>query len=73
MLRAWGTALFVDVGAVDEALGAFNPESLKFAAGVGLRYLSPIGPVRFDVGYRLSEDGTVKKRMQYHISLGQAF
>ena len=73
VLRAWGTALFLDVGAVDEALGAFNPESLKFAAGVGLRYLSPIGPVRFDVGYRLSEDGTVKTRMQYHISLGQAF
>ena len=73
VFHAWGSAIFLDVGAVDEGLGAFNPESLKFAVGAGLRYLSPIGPVRFDVGYRLSDDGTVKKRIQYHMSLGQAF
>ena len=68
-----GTAIFIDVGNVDATLGAFNPESLKYAVGAGLRYLSPVGPVRFDVGYRLSDDSTVKKRIQYHISLGQAF
>lgn len=68
-----GTAIFVDVGNVDAKLGAFNPESLKYAVGAGLRYLSPVGPVRFDVGYRLSDDSTVEKRIQYHISLGQAF
>ena len=68
-----GTAIFVDVGNVDATLGAFNPGSLKYAVGAGLRYLSPVGPVRFDVGYRLSDDSTVKKRIQYHISLGQAF
>ena len=73
VFHAWGSAIFLDVGAVDEGVGAFNPESLKFAVGAGLRYLSPIGPVRFDVGYRLSDDGTVKKRIQYHMSLGQAF
>ena len=68
-----GTAIFVDVGNVDAKLGAFNPGSLKYAVGAGLRYLSPVGPVRFDAGYRLSDDSTVEKRIQYHISLGQAF
>ena len=68
-----GTAIFVDVGNVDAKLRAFNPGSLKYAVGAGLRYLSPVGPVRFDVGYRLSDDSTVEKRIQYHISLGQAF
>ena len=68
-----GTAIFVDVGNVDAKSGAFNPGSLKYAVGAGLRYLSPVGPVRFDVGYRLSDDSTVQKRIQYHISLGQAF
>ncbi len=68
-----GTAIFVDVGNVDAKSGAFNPGSLKYAVGAGLRYLSPVGPVRFDVGYRLSDDSTVTKRIQYHISLGQAF
>ena len=68
-----GTAIFVDVGNVDAKSGAFNPGSLKYAVGAGLRYLSPVGPVRFDVGYRMSDDSTVTKRIQYHISLGQAF
>ena len=68
-----GTAIFVDVGNVDAKSGAFNPGALKYAVGAGLRYLSPVGPVRFDVGYRLSDDSTVTKRIQYHISLGQAF
>ncbi|MXZ10794.1 MAG: BamA/TamA family outer membrane protein [Gemmatimonadetes bacterium] len=68
-----GTAIFVDVGNVDAKSEAFNPGSLKYAVGAGLRYLSPVGPVRFDVGYRLSDDSTVTKRIQYHISLGQAF
>ncbi len=68
-----GTAIFVDIGNVDAKSGAFNLGSLKYAVGAGLRYLSPVGPVRFDVGYRLSDDSTVEKRIQYHISLGQAF
>ncbi len=68
-----GTAVFVDVGNVDAKSGAFNPGSLKYAIGAGLRYLSPVGPVRFDVGYRLSEDMTAGNRVQYHVSLGQAF
>ena len=68
-----GTAIFVDIGNVDAKSGAFNLGSLKYAVGAGLRYLSPVGPVRFDVGYRLSDDNTVEKRIQYHISLGQAF
>jgi len=37
-----------------------------------VRYLSPIGPVRLDVAYRLSEDEWVSRR-RYYFSLGQAF
>ena len=73
MFRSWGTAIFVDAGNVDASLGAFNPRSLKYAVGIGLRYFSLIGPVRFDVGYRLSDDMTAGNRVQYHVSLGQAF
>ena len=73
MFRSWGTAIFVDAGNVDASLGAFNPRSLKYAVGIGLRYFSLIGPVRFDVGYRLSEDMMAGDHVQYHVSLGQAF
>ena len=68
-----GTALFVDVGNVHSQLEAFNPKDLKWSVGVGLRYLSPIGPVRYDVGIRLSTDRPSVGKVQHHISLGQAF
>ena len=70
---SWGTAIFLDAGNVDPGIEAFDPRGLKWAAGAGLRYLSPIGPVRLDIAYRLSEDPTAGQRLQYHISLGQAF
>lgn len=40
--------------------------------GVGLRYKTPVGPVRFDIGYRLTSIPGVKA-LQYFITLGQAF
>lgn len=73
MFFSWGTAIFLDAGNVDPGLDAFNPQNLKWAMGAGLRYLSPIGPIRLDIAYRLSEDPTAGQRLQYHISLGQAF
>jgi translocation and assembly module TamA len=45
---------FVDFGEVTR--GPFSPgdiPGLLWAAGLGLRYLTPIGPIRVDVAYRL--------------------
>jgi outer membrane protein assembly factor BamA len=40
--------------------------------GVGLRYATPIGPVRFDFGHRLTNIPGVSAN-QYFITIGQAF
>jgi outer membrane translocation and assembly module TamA len=43
---------------------------------VGLRYKSPIGPVRVDVGFKLRRNVIANEReplTALHISLGQAF
>ncbi len=40
--------------------------------GVGLRYRTPVGPVRFDVGYRLTSVPGVRAT-QYFVTLGQSF
>jgi translocation and assembly module TamA len=50
-----GLAAFVDAGAVSaEALDPSRLARLLFVApGVGLRYRSPVGPVRLDLAYRL--------------------
>lgn len=43
---------FVDVGQVWSDRSAVRLDALEVAPGVGVRYLSPIGPVRVDVAYR---------------------
>ncbi len=48
-------AVFVDVGQVWEDTGEFSLGQLEPTPGVGVRYLSPIGPIRVDVGYRVAE------------------
>ena len=42
------------------------------SVGVGLRYQTPIGPIRFDVGRNLSPIPGVKAT-QYFVTVGQAF
>lgn len=56
--RRLETAVFVDFGRMwtEQASGAGN--RFEITPGVGVRYLSPIGPLRVDLGYRFrgSED-----------------
>lgn len=67
-----GAVAFLDAGAAFEAMLPDFSEELRLGTGVGLRYYSPIGPVRLDVGFpinrRESDDA-----FQLYISLGQAF
>jgi translocation and assembly module TamA len=59
----WSLALFTDVG------DAFNDKpDYKTGVGVGLHWLSPIGPVRFDFGHGLRQP--VGNRLLLHLSIG---
>jgi translocation and assembly module TamA len=47
-------AAFLDIGQVTEGqLSVSALGSLNYAVGLGVRYLTPIGPLRVDVGHRL--------------------
>ena len=46
-----GGVFFVDFGQVFEASLDYHLEELRYAVGPGIRYNTPIGPVRFDVGF----------------------
>ena len=74
LLPFLGTALFLDVGSVGEdQMEVLDLSLLRWSAGFGVRYLSPIGPIRVDVAYRLSADPFVSGRRRMYFSLGQAF
>ncbi len=68
----FGGVAFFDYGNVFPGQWAFMLNDLKYAPGLGLRYDTIIGPVRFDVGYALNPERGIR-RVQFFISIGQAF
>ncbi len=55
-------AVFADGGDVDIRVGDIGPSTLRWAVGPGLRYDTPLGPIRVDVGIRVdrNENGAIK-------------
>lgn len=75
-----GGVLFLDAGNVWADEWTFDLSDLRYAIGPGLRYQTPIGPVRLDLGYQINPteellvDGAPqKRRWRIHFSIGQAF
>ncbi len=71
-----GAVGFVDAGQVFARVGDFDIGDVRPTAGVGLRYRSPIGPLRLDVGFKLNRVTFPNRRehgSEWHFSLGQAF
>ena len=63
VLEDWGVAAFYDLGNAMRSLR----DPLEDGAGAGLRWISPIGLVRADVAWALSEPGTP---WRFHLALG---
>jgi len=71
-LEDYGIVPFFDAGTVTEDVFPSFTESVQYAAGLGFRYYSPIGPIRADVAVPLNpreDDDPVA----FYISIGQAF
>ena len=65
VLDNWSVAAFVDVG---NAFDNFQHIDLKTGIGAGIRWYSPLGPIRFDVGVPLDKNAPDSFRI--HITLG---
>lgn len=74
--------IFLDGGSVSSGEMAFNfrpgeAEGLQLAAGAGVRVVTPVGPFRLDVGYRLTSapqyDQYLNSRLAFFLSIGEAF
>ncbi len=62
--RWWG-AVFVDTG---EAVNDFSNSDFKTGAGVGIRWISPIGPIKFDIARPVGDSH--ENSLAFYIGLG---
>ena len=65
--------LFVDTGQVWSREPDLNERKIEVAVGPGLWIDTPIGPIRGDYGYRLTNWETSQPRAVFHFSIGPAF
>jgi outer membrane protein insertion porin family/translocation and assembly module TamA len=73
-------AVFVDAGNVWAGDWETHPSNLRWAVGPGIRYETPIGPVRVDFGYQINPiPGLIingepeARRWRLHFSIGPPF
>ena len=83
----FGGALFVDGGNVWESVEEIEPDHFRlysdedettvkdyrYGIGFGVRYNTPVGPIRLDIGFPLKRTTDIDYDYWLHISLGQIF
>ena len=73
IMKALGGVVFYDGGNVYSAINFQNfVHNYSNTVGFGVRYATPIGPVRFDIGRNLNPVPGINP-LQYYITVGQAF
>ncbi len=70
--KSLGAVIFLDYGSVFEEVSAFTLEKMREAAGIGIRYGTPIGPLTLDWGYKLDRQNG-ESPSEFFISVGHAF
>lgn len=68
-----GIAPFIEAGEAYEERTPRPGRDLLWGAGLGVRYFTPIGPVRADVAVPINPRPGVDDSYQVYLSLGQAF
>ena len=63
--------IFLEAGNLWLDRTRFQLKSLRYSTGAGLRYVTPVGPLAFDVGINLDPDETLNEpAAQLHFSIG---
>ena len=63
---------FFDTGTVEDSFGTISLDSFRSSVGMGLRYITPIGPIGILYGIKLDpREG--ESRGRFHFSIGYTF
>jgi translocation and assembly module TamA len=73
-----GFAVFLDAGQVSQNVNPLDA-TLRFGTGAGVRYYTPIGPIRLDIGVPINREHSsitgqvIGDSFEIYIGLGQSF
>jgi len=70
--RSLSLAAFAEAGGIYLFISDLDLGQLRYTAGVGLRYKTPFGPLRFDWGYKLNRP-LGQSASRFHFTIGHAF
>ncbi len=70
--KGFGIVTFLDGGNVWQLVEDMKIGDIKYTVGIGLRYNTPVGPLRVDYGHKLDRENG-ESSGEIHFSLGHAF
>ena len=70
--RGLGIVAFLDGGDVWQKVQDIEFGSIKYTTGLGLRYNTPVGPIRVDYGHKLQREKG-ESAGEFHFAIGHAF
>jgi outer membrane protein assembly factor BamA len=69
-----GAVIFQDVGALSNCgFADLKPQNLLASTGFGVRFNTPLGPLRFDIGWKWDSQVPWSRNFAWFLAFGQAF
>jgi len=68
-----GVVVFLDSGRSYDTVFPDSRQRLLQGVGIGLRYMTSVGPIRVDIGFPLDRRKSVDKSFHFYFGIGQTF
>ncbi len=72
LFNRFSWAFFFDMGSLTNDYSSVSGDTFKRSAGFGLRYVTPVGPIRADYGINLNRTGN-ESFGRFHLTFGYLF
>lgn len=74
LISRLGGVIFQDIGLLSgNNFADFNPKNILAATGFGLRLNTPVGPLRFDIGWKWRRTKPEERAAAWFLTFGQSF
>jgi outer membrane translocation and assembly module TamA len=74
IFKKMGGVIFQDLGMLSsDRFADFTPHNILAATGFGGRFHTPLGPLRFDIGWKWRRESKFERSYAWFLTFGQAF